>query len=293
MAERVIAPTQAAYALAFCRIVVFALCAWDLWMVGSPARLAELPREWFVEQGVLRLLPDAFYAYAFGSDFLDGVRWTALGLAGAAILGLRPYPLFAASFCALYLLLRGLAAGFGGFIGHDWLAMTFCSWVLATFPAADALALQRLRRPRRDELYVAPIMAMGVVFCTCYFLLGFRRFARNGFDIFLGDALPTYIAIAALKNGAYDGYEYGALVLTSPQAAVVMKAGFFVVTLMEILAPVCMFSTRFRWPWLGVMIPFHFATLFMMNIFFDDNLVLMLLLLTPLPFWLGSKLARA
>lgn len=292
MTERAIAPAQAAYALALCRIVVFALCGYDLWVAGDPARLDDLPREWFVEQGVLRLLPDAFFAATFDSGLLGGVRWAALALAGAAVLGLRPYPLFAASFCALYLLLRGLAAGFGGFIGHGWLAMTFCSWVLAAFPAADVLALGRSRPLRRVELYVGPIVAMGAVFCTCYFLLGFRRFARNGLEIFLGDALPTYIGLASLKNGAYDGYEYGLLILTSPLAAVAMKAGYFVVTVMEVLAPVCVFSTGFRWPWLAVMIPFHFATLFTMNIFFDDNLVLMLLLLTPLPFWIAARLAR-
>lgn len=61
---------------------------------------------------------------------------------------------------------------------------------------------------------------------------------------------------------------------------------------MEVLAPLCVFSTAFRWAWLAVMIPFHVSTLVTMNIFFDQNLVLMALLLTPLPFWLAAKLAR-
>lgn len=291
MNERALAPNQAAHALAACRIVVFALCGWDVMAAGDPARLAALPREWFVEHGVLRLLPDAFIEMALLAEFLAGARWVALALAGAVILGLRPHALLAVSFCSLHLLLRGLAAGFGSFIGHDWVAMTFCSWILAACPAADALALRRSRSPRRAELYVGPIVAMGAVLCTCYFLLGFRRIARNGLEIFLGDALPTYVALASLKNGAYEGFEYGVLVLASPLAAIAMKVGFFVVTLMEVLAPICVFSPWFRWPWLTVMIPFHFATLFTMNIFFDDNVVLMLLLLTPLPFWIGAKLA--
>lgn len=45
--------------------------------------------------------------------------------------------------------------------------------------------------------------------------------------------------------------------------------------------------------WLAVMIPFHVSTLFTMNIFFEDTIVLMLLLLTPLPFWIGARFARA
>jgi len=280
----------AAHALAICRIAVFALLALDVWAMADPARIAALPRDWYVAQGLLRWLPDAFHALVFEPAFLRGLRWAAFGLAIAAATGLRPYPVFAASFCAAYLLLRALAAGFGGFVGHGWLALTLCSWVLAAFPAADALALGRARPLRRTELYAAPIVAMSAVFLTCYFLLGVRRFARGGLEIFVNDALPTYIGVASLKDA---GFDYGLVVLTSPLAATAMKAGYFVVTVMEVLAPFCVFSSAFRWPWLAVMIPFHVSTLFTMKIFFDQNLALMALLLTPLPFWLGAKLARA
>jgi len=44
-----------------------------------------------------------------------------------------------------------------------------------------------------------------------------------------------------------------------------------------------LFSRRFRFFWLLVMIPFHFLTLFTMNIFFLENLLLIALLLTGLP----------
>lgn len=293
MIERV-SVTQAARAFAICRIVVFTLLGLDVWGMGDPARIAALPREWYVALGPFRWLPDSLHALVFEPSLLRGLRWSALGLAGAAVAGVRPYPCFAAAFCAVYLLLRALASGFGGFIGHGWLAMTFCSWVLAAFPAAAALSLGRSQRlTRRVELYTAPIVAMGALFCTSYFLLGVRRFARGGLEIFVNDALPTYIGLASLKDGAHAGFEYGLLVLTSPLAASAMKAGYFVVTLMEVLAPLCVFSSPFRWLWIAVMIPFHLLTLVTMNIFFDNNIVLMLLLLTPLPFWIGAKLARA
>jgi hypothetical protein len=38
------------------------------------------------------------------------------------------------------------------------------------------------------------------------------------------------------------------------------------------------------------MIPFHFSTLFTMNIFFDYNIILLVFLLTPLPFWIAKRL---
>jgi hypothetical protein len=273
--------------------VVFALLAIDVWRMGDPARMADLPREWWTAMGFLRWLPSSLDAVLFDPQVLRALRWSALALAVAAAAGVRPYPLLAASFCAVYLLLRGLASGFLGFINHGWLALALFAVMLAAFPAAEAFALRRSSPKRqRVELYVAPIVAMGAVFCTCYFLLGLRRFAHGGLAIFTNDALPTYLAVAALKDGADGGFEYGVAALASPLAAVVLKVGYFVVTLMELLAPLCVASTAFRLLWLGVMIPFHVSTLFTMNILFENNLVLMLLLLTPLPRWLASKLRR-
>jgi hypothetical protein len=290
--ERAHTPAQASHALAVLRVVVFAACGWDLASSGDPARLAALPREWYVAHGFFRWLPDAFYASVFDPQLLVTLRWVAVGLAAAAMAGLRPYPFWAGACCALYLLLKTLGAGFGGFIGHGWLGILFCSWILAVFPAADSLALRRSRPPlRRIDLYAAPIVLMSGILCLCYFLLGTRRLARGGIEIFANDALPTYIGLTSLKHSAYGGFDFGLMILTHPAAALAMKAGYGVVTLMEALAPVCLFSTRFRWLWLAVMIPFHFSTLFTMNIFFDYNIVLLVLLLTPLPFWIGKRLA--
>lgn len=289
--ERAYTAREASYALAVVRVVVFGLCGWDLVSSGDPARLASLPGEWYVAPGFFRWLPDAFYETVFDPRLLVTLRWVAVGLAGAAMTGLRPYPFWAGAFCALYLLLKTLGAGFGGFIAHGWLGILFCSWILAVFPAADSLAFGRSRpRDRRVEPYAAPIVLMSGILCLCYFLLGTRRFARGGIEIFANDALPTYIGLNSLRHSAYGGFDLGLLILTSPVAAVAMKAGYLVVTVMEVLAPLCLFSSRFRWLWLAVMIPFHFSTLFTMNIFFDYNIILLLLLLTPLPFWLGQRL---
>lgn len=285
---------QAARVLAICRIAIFGLLAIDVASMRDPALFAELPREWFAPHGPLRWLPAAAQAALFDPSFLRALRWIALMLAGAAAAGLRGYAVFATAFCVAYGLLRAIAAGFSGFVGHGWLAMTVCSWVLAAFPAADAFALRRSpRATRRIELYAAPLVAMGALLCTCYFALGVRRFARGGLEIFLGDALPTTIGLASLKDGAVPGgFEQGLVILTSPLAAVAMKAGYFAVTLMEVAAPLCVLWPPFRWPWLAVMIPFHVSTLFTMNVFFENNLVLMLLLLTPLPGWIAAKPLR-
>jgi uncharacterized membrane protein len=80
--------------------------------------------------------------------------------------------------------------------------------------------------------------------------------------------------------------------LLYPAAGAVLNAGFVVVTVLEVLAPLCLFSRRFRLLWLGVMVPFHVATLFLMKIFFWQNLILLVLLLAGVERWLPSR-ARA
>ncbi len=80
-----------------------------------------------------------------------------------------------------------------------------------------------------------------------------------------------------------NGFSYGLWILENPWIEGLFKAGFFLTTLAEVFSPLCLFSRRFRIFWLLLMIPFHFLTLFTMNIFFWENLLLLVVLFTGLP----------
>ena len=55
-------------------------------------------------------------------------------------------------------------------------------------------------------------------------------------------------------------------------------AGFPVVTLFEMFAPLCFISSRFRWMFLIVMLPFHLLAWIVMEIFFGSTCSLHLIL---------------
>jgi len=59
-----------------------------------------------------------------------------------------------------------------------------------------------------------------------------------------------------------------------PWLAAMLKGGYFVTTLFELASVGVLFSRTFGMLWLAVIGSFHFITLFSMNIFFWENLVL-------------------
>jgi hypothetical protein len=68
-------------------------------------------------------------------------------------------------------------------------------------------------------------------------------------------------------------------VLEARGLSLVIITGFAVVTLFELLAPLCLVFRGFRYAWLLTIIPFHFLTLLTMKIFFWQNLLLICVLL--------------
>jgi len=72
----------------------------------------------------------------------------------------------------------------------------------------------------------------------------------------------------------------------------VTRVGFVVVTLFEFLTPLCLLSRKFRYVWLIIIIPFHFLTWLLMNIFFWQNLLLMLVLFVDISSYMTPKTLR-
>lgn len=60
----------------------------------------------------------------------------------------------------------------------------------------------------------------------------------------------------------------------SVAGAWMLRIGFPLVTLLELLTPLCVFSRRFRWCWLAVMVPFHLGTGLLMGIWFGYSMAL-------------------
>jgi hypothetical protein len=231
--------------------------------------------------GALQFLPESLWARAVDPLTLQILRAVLLILVVACLLGVRPWRMVALPTVALLTVQQSLLRSVG-YINHAEIAILFCAWVLAVFPSADSLALlsrvrQRTASPAEPYRLAILLMALGLLFG--YTAIGAHRIAHASPEIFTGGTMYYHIA-----NTRY--YPVGlflpvrAWVLSHPGLLGLVNAGFVAVTFVEILSPFCLLWRRFRHVWLAVILTFHLLTLLLMQIFFWENIVLILALMT-------------
>jgi hypothetical protein len=273
-------------ALGVLRIAVFGI--WAVQVGRTPlGRAADLPMELFDAPGLLALLPTGFWDRLFQPTPLLVLEVGLLLVFLLAALGARPFSLIGMAAIAGMLLFDGIAKGWGSYVNHAQMGVLYAGVLIALSPAADALSPFRRRERAAPGAYRFPLVATAVVLAVTYALIGAQRLEVGGMEIFRGDALPTYLAIRTFEYSAYQ-FQLSTLLLGSGLAMLVLKAAFAVTTGFEILSPLALASRWFRIPWLLVIVPFHLATLVTMNIFFWENLILLVLVFTDLPTRLGE-----
>jgi hypothetical protein len=169
------------------------------------------------------------------------------------------------------------------------MGMLFGSILLCLFPAADAVSVMGRKRAGAapDAVYAGGVLAVAAFLCAAYAFIGTHRIVAGGYAIFTGDAILSYLAAQSMNYSSY-GFQYGMLGLLYPLLGTAFKAGFLVTTLFEILSPFTLVSRWFRWLWLAVIVPFHVSTLFTMNIFFWENILLIAAFLVPAGYLMTS-----
>jgi hypothetical protein len=271
------------------RITVFGI--WFYHVLNTPFDLiGQLPYDMFRARGLLGVLPDPFYQALFASPGLL-LGWKIALLIGCAllVLGVRPFPLFAVPVTLLLLLFDGVGKGFAAWVNHGQMGILFAAIVLCLFPAADALSVHGRKREgaARPAVYAGGVLAIAAFLSAAYAFIGTHRVVSGGSAIFTGDAILTYLAVQSLNYSAY-GFQYGLLGLSSPLIGVLFKVGYAVTTLFEILSPFALVNTWFRRVWLVVIVPFHVTTLFTMNIFFWENILLIAVFVAPAGYLMRS-----
>jgi len=268
-----------ALSLAFCRISIFGFLSWKCFNTDFTL-LADYPGEWFAPLGLLGRLPENFISSLLTIESLQTMKWLTLGLAIPILLGVKFYRLWALAFSVLYFVLYSLTSGFNAYVGHSDCALLFCSWLMVFAPATHAMAIHRNTRPTPEIHFHGALMAMSTLLLWGYTLLGLRRLAHAGMEIYTGDAVIINFAIRSFIP-SFSEYTFGAILMTSSALAVLAKASFFLVTVLEVLSPLCLVSRWFRFIWVPTMIVFHVGTLLGMNIFFSGNVLLIVFLMTP------------
>jgi len=78
----------------------------------------------------------------------------------------------------------------------------------------------------------------------------------GGLEVFNGETMESWAVDASLR-GYYFNTNIGWHVPGWPWVAFMLESGLPVITLFEILAPLCVAWPRFRWVFLPVMLSFH------------------------------------
>jgi hypothetical protein len=210
----------------------------------------------------------------------------------AVAAGARPYRILAPAACLALTVSEGILRGCGQF-PHRYIIVLLLAYLLCGFPAADALTLfpPRTRRTADPRPSRAALVSATLLLCLTYSLTAARRLSSGGLAIYLDDTILCATATRDAELGAAGGW--GLWACESVPAAWALRLGFPLVTLLELLAPVCLFSKPFRWGWIAVMAPFHLATGLLMGIWFIHNLALIPVLVGGLdPFRRRTENAR-
>ncbi|REL33198.1 hypothetical protein DYD21_13165 [Rhodohalobacter sp. SW132] len=266
--------------LAFLRVTVFG-CWLIIAILFSASNYAQLPIEIFEPWGfhaVINFLQPETLHIILSAPFLLFLKIGTIIGCSLLIAGVRPFRTVAIVTVIFIFLLDFVIRGFNGYINHGQIVIYFAAIFLCFSAASNRWSLfGKDEMNQSPNKYSFPIILTATTFSFVYAFIGIRRFVRGGMEIFTNDALLIYTVRNSLNYSNY-GFELGLVLIEFDLVIVLLKTGFFIVTMMEVLTPYILFNRYLRYSWLVVMIPFHFSTLFTMNIFFWENILLILVL---------------
>ncbi|HKU74863.1 MAG TPA: HTTM domain-containing protein [Pyrinomonadaceae bacterium] len=242
----------------------------------SFSALGSLPPTILRPTGVMKLLPWSFY------DQLQtpaGILTLKTVMVLSLVLSTIGFATVISTKTSLLLVLfyQGLLRSFGHF-NHDEMIAVYFMVVLAFTPCGDAFSIDsRMRNTtmlRPAFAYAYPILLMQLLLAWTYFSSALIKLRVAGLKYLSPDNLPALAIFHSLDN-LHDTSFKIAFMLPQVKQYLPFAVGF--VLIWELLFPLAIFWQRIRWWILGIGIVFHFATLFVMNIFFPHQLAMYLL----------------
>jgi len=263
---------------------------WILWLLalatGPAGDLSLLPASSFEPVGLAALVPAALRPALLSQAGLAGLKLVTMAAIVAAVGGFRRKPASIAA-CVLLSVHQGVLRGFGH-VNHAEIALLFSAYIITWFDYIDytaggKLARHMLSRRRMKHAAGAPLTAIALLLCLTYTLTGVHRLMSGGVELFTGNHILGFVDWAQHSPRGYD-LTPGRWLFQFTAFRWSMVLGFPLVSLFEILAPLCLVSRRFRIVFCAVMIPFHALVLVTMGILFWQNLALYIFLFDT-PFW--------
>jgi hypothetical protein len=290
-----------ASSLGLARVLVFGI--WFCHLAVDPLqRLSELPRSAYEPPGALAVVPGRVWDVALRSSSLLAFRCGLLLALAVVVLGLVPSQVLVGVTAAGLVVYQGLVRSFSGHMNHAELALLYISMLFVFFPVFDGLTVRpwRARTRAGDRApYVAGMLVACLVLSLTYFFVGVVRLWK-GVDLFGTSTLRDLVASFALQDGRFDGASVvpsgvPAAILVLPPLA--FKVAFAASTLIELSAPLALFSRRLRPFIVAGLLLFHLSILLAMNVPFPENMCLLALFsgtwFHRVATWLDRPIARS
>ncbi len=243
---------------------------WFLAILIDPmARLASLPAGYYLPVGVLRLLPEPAHAMLLSGGGLNALKGLLLVTCALSIWP-RAFRWAGPPAVLLLLVYQSLIRGFTH-INHAQILLLLAAITLVLFEHLPRRAAPAARNP-----YAAPLLTIAAVITLSYALLGSWRI-YDDISTLTGDTILNYVASRSLRTSYYD-FNVGLQVIGWAPAALMLRIGFPVITLVEMTALLVLVSRRYRALFLAVMVPFHLLTFVLMEVSFIENLLLYVVL---------------
>jgi len=261
--------------LRLARLGIFAL--WIVKLLLDPLwRLAELPREMLRPVGILNLLPPNALNWLFTSQGLTTLLVATLVV---LVLGLtdRAFPIVATIAAVLLTAYSSVIRSFGPAVHTD-IVLLLSVYALAGFAWADWIALKFGDKKRLQATSSHPLITIISMLFLSYCMVGLNRTVAGGINVFTGDTMEAWCIDASMR-GYYFNTNIGWHIPEWPTVVFMLRSGLPVITVFEILAPLCLALPHFRWIFIPVMLSFHLLSLLFMNILFFDDMLLYLLLI--------------
>jgi hypothetical protein len=258
--------------LAIARIAVFGV--WFVSIVRTPmGRFPAVPEVFIEPPAILSFLPATTLLTNHAAVLT--LQITGLLFCLLCVFGARPWRPIALTAVVLILWHDGALKSIQGYVNHAQLVPLFAAFLLAFSPAADAFSLGRPRRLRSGTwTYGGPLVALAFIMALTYTFIGIRRLVHGAWGVFTDGTILTSVLGRTLQYAPYES-AMGDQIVQWPGASVLLPLGMLVVTVFESLSPLALRHGRFRVSWLVVVITFHITTLFLMNIFFWESLILL------------------
>jgi hypothetical protein len=266
--------------LGIARALVFGILLVDL-LVDDLPTLAAMPQEAFLAHGVLRLLPSGALHVLLQEDGLRLFSWIYGCVLACGVAGLGPAWVVTGAAIVGTTWFHGVARGFGGHVNHQELIVLHSLVFLIFNQSFKAFSLNAYIAPaesRPDDRPIAVFLLRALCFwiLLTYFFVGVARLQASDWRVYQTNAMTYYALQHSVK---WNWWELGWArnVLENRLLDDFLRMTFPLATLLELTAPAALFVRRLLWPIVLSLAIFHVSILLFMNLFFWQNLLLLLL----------------